>query len=46
MKMLPIFWLVVLLLLEAFVFVFWLSVTSSGCEGYAMEIRYFGLLQE
>jgi hypothetical protein len=29
----------------SFVFVFWLSVTSSGCELYAIKIHYFGLLQ-
>ena len=28
-----------------FVFVFWLSVSCSGCEWYTMEIHYFGLLQ-
>jgi hypothetical protein len=34
----------VFLWLGVFVLVFWLSVSSSGCEGYAMEIRYFGAI--
>ena len=42
MRMLPIFCFVVLLWLR--VFVFWRSVSSSGCEWFAMEIHYFGLL--
>jgi hypothetical protein len=40
--MLPITWFVVFLWLEVFVFVFWLSVSFSGCERHAMEIRILG----
>ena len=42
MRMLPIFWFVVLLWLKLLSLFFWLSVSSSGCEWYAVETHYLG----